>query len=281
MDLLPTVSFIGKTVTRMIVGDNPQTGHSYITDRITGEEMMAFYTPDKILETLFVIQDAGYNTIMPLATPTNIEILKKFRKEGGKLQIIFQPYPREPLSENIPHMLEVEPIGIYHQGTTTDYLTETNDMKTLFDNLELLRNCGVKFGLGTHRPNNVLRAEKENWGVDFYTFCMYNGRRHREGEQSGFLTGKAKDGLVFYSNDRFKAYQIVQQVQKPFIAYKIFAGGQIFNGHTPDEYPAVAEQFIRETYENIKPGDVACVGVFQRDSDQARGNAEIVRRVLG
>ncbi|MBQ9501853.1 MAG: hypothetical protein IJU70_06830 [Lentisphaeria bacterium] len=36
-----------------------------------------------------------------------------------------------------------------------------------------------------------------------------------------------------------------------------------------------------QTYENIKPGDVTCVGVFQRDSDQARENAQIVRRVLG
>ena len=68
MNLLPTTNFLGKTVTRMIVGDNPQTGHSYIVDRITGDEMKAFYTPEKILETLFVIQDAGYNTIMPLST---------------------------------------------------------------------------------------------------------------------------------------------------------------------------------------------------------------------
>ena len=35
-----------------------------------------------------------------------------------------------------------------------------------------------------------------------------------------------------------------------------------------------------ETYANIKPGDVACVGVSQRYTDQARGNAEIVRHVL-
>ena len=280
MELLPTVDFLGHTVTRMIVGDNPQTGHSYIVERIPGEEMTAFYTPEKILETLFVIQDAGYNTIMPLSTPTNLEILKKFRKLGGKLHIVFQPYAREPLAENLPKMLELEPIGIYHQGTTTDYLLETGDEKTFFANLDLLRNSGVKFGIGTHRPSNVLRSEAENWGVDFYTFCMYNGRRGREGEPSAFITGKTKAGLVFISSDRFEAYKVVKKVQKPFIAYKIFAGGQVFNNHTPDEYPAVAEQFIRETYDNIKPGDVTCVGVFQRDTDQARGNAEIVRRVL-
>ncbi|MBQ9366687.1 MAG: hypothetical protein IJT83_02810 [Victivallales bacterium] len=281
MNLLPTTTFLGKTVTRMIVGDNPQTGHSYIVDRITGDEMKAFYTPEKILETLFVIQDAGYNTIMPLSTPENLEILKKFRKEGGKLNIIFQPYTAIPLEEMLPQMLELEPLGIYHQGTKTDFYNETGDMKTFFSNLELLKNSGVKFGIGTHVPETVLRAERENWGADFYTFCMYNARRNRRGEDSGFITGKTKAGLVFYPNDRFDAYKVVQQVKKPFIAYKIFAGGQVFTGHDPSEYPKVAEAFIKETYENIKPGDVACIGVFQRDSDQARGNAEIVRRVLG
>ncbi len=281
MNLLPTTTFLGKTVTRMIVGDNPQTGHSYIVDRITGDEMKAFYTPEKILETLFVIQDAGYNTIMPLSTPQNLEILKKFRKEGGKLNIIFQPYTAIPLEEMLPQMLELEPLGIYHQGTKTDFYNETGDMKTFFSNLELLKNSGVKFGIGTHVPETVLRAERENWGADFYTFCMYNARRNRRGEDSGFITGKTKAGLVFYPNDRFDAYKVVQQVKKPFIAYKIFAGGQVFTGPDPSEYPKVAEAFIKETYENIKPGDVACVGVFQRDSDQARGNAEIVRRILG
>ena len=280
MKLLPTVNFLGHEVTRMIVGDNPQTGHSYIEDRITGADMKAFYTPEKILETLFVIEDAGYNTIMPLAMPSNLEILKKFRKLGGKLNIIFQPYAAEPLEENLPKMLELEPIGIYHQGTTTDYLLETGDEKKFFSNLDLLRNCGVKFGMATHVPDVVLRAERENWGVDFYTFCMYNARRNRKGEPSGFITGKTKAALVFCPDDRFDAYKVVQQVKKPFIAYKILAGGPIFSGHAPEEYPAIAEKFIRETYENIKPGDVACVGVFQRDADQARGNAEIARRAL-
>ena len=67
MQMLPTTNFLGKEITRMIVGDNPQTGHSYIEDIIPGADMKAFYTPEKILETLFVIQDAGYNAILPLS----------------------------------------------------------------------------------------------------------------------------------------------------------------------------------------------------------------------
>lgn len=280
MNMLPTVNFMGKDITRMIVGDNPQTGHSYIPDIISGDEMKAFYTEEKILETLFVIQDAGYNAILPLSTPTNLQILKEFRKQGGKLEIIFQPYTAIPLAEMIPQMMEVEPFGIYHQGTTTDFLMETGDMDTLRKNIELIRATGVKLGLGTHVPDTVLQAEEEDWGIDFYMLCMYNARRNRKGEPSGFITGKTKAGLVFQPQDRFDAYKVIKKVQKPFIAYKIFAGGQIFTGYPASEYPAVAENIIRETYENIKPGDITCIGVFQRDTDQARDNAEIARRVL-
>lgn len=278
--LLPTVNFLGKQITRMIVGDNPQTGHSYIEDIISGMEMKSFYTPEKILETLFAIQEAGYNTILPLSTPTNLKILKEFRRQGGKLEIIFQPYTAESLEINLPLMLELEPFGIYHQGTTTDFLSEKGDFAKVKSNIKLLRSSGVKVGLGTHVPETVLRAEEEDWGVDFYMFCMYNARRGRIGEQSGFITGKTKAELVFRPEDRFDAYKVVQTVQKPFIAYKILAGGQVFYGHDKNEYPAIAEQFIRETYENIKPGDITCVGVFQRDSNQASINADIVRRVL-
>jgi len=280
MKMLPSVNFLGKDITRMIVGDNPQTGHSYIEDRITGEEMLAYYTPEKILETLFTIQDAGYNAILPLSTPTNLAVLKKFRKMGGKLEIIFQPYTGEKLKDNLPKMLELEPLGIYHQGTTTDFLMETGDYKTLFENFELIKNSGVKFGIATHVPDTVLQAERENWGVEFYMFCLYNARRNRIGEQSGFITGKTKANLVFRPDDRFDAYKVIQRVQKPFIAYKILAGGQIYAGHRQEEFPQITETYIQEAYQNIKPGDITCIGVFQRDFDQARENAEIVRRVL-
>ena len=50
MQMLPTTNFLGKEITRMIVGDNPQTGHSYIEDIIPGADMKAFYTPEKILD---------------------------------------------------------------------------------------------------------------------------------------------------------------------------------------------------------------------------------------
>ena len=63
--------------------------------------------------------------------------------------------------------------------------------------------------------NYLRRAEAEDWGVDFYMFCLYNARRNRLGEPSGFITGKTKADLVFCPDDRFDAYEVIKSVQKP------------------------------------------------------------------
>ena len=99
--LLPTVDFFGTQVTKVIIGDNPMTGHSYIQDRITGEEMAAYYTQEKVVEALFTAVDAGFNTLLPLACPKMIAALKEFRRLGGKMNLVFQPYPAHGLAQNI------------------------------------------------------------------------------------------------------------------------------------------------------------------------------------
>ena len=38
---------------------------------------------------------------------------------------------------------------------------------------------------------------------------------------------------------------------------------------------------MREVYGAIKPGDIATVGIFQRDKDQLAENAALLGRVLG
>jgi hypothetical protein len=137
---------------------------------------------------------------------------------------------------------------------------------------------GKPVGLGTHVPETILRSEDEDWGVDFYMACLHNTRK-RGGEPSSFITGKAKH-LKFFMEDREEMFKVIRQVQKPCIAFKVLAGGQMFYGKTPEEIPGVVEAAFRETFANIKPTDLATVGFFQRDKDQLRENAEIAGRVF-
>ena len=86
------VDFFGSKVSKLIIGDNPFNGHSYITQFISKEEMIDYHTEDKILEAMHQMEALGINTMLPLADPYMIRILQHYRANGGKMNFIFQTY---------------------------------------------------------------------------------------------------------------------------------------------------------------------------------------------
>ena len=262
-------SFFGRSVSKLIVGDNPFNGHSYIVYKTPGKEMSDFYTADKILETLFAVEKSGINAMLPLADPFIIRLLGEYERAGGKLQWIFQPYMPMDQRVSVRQMSGLHnTIGVYHQGTTTDFCHETGRTDEILERLEIYRTMGVPVGLGTHRPDVIDRCVREGWDVDFFVACLQNARRSREGEQSGFITGKLKSDLVFYPDDRPVMLRCLQQYDKPVIAFKIFAGGQMFLDKTEAEIRERIKGAYDEVFTALKPDDIAAIGVFQRDKDE-------------
>lgn len=277
--MIPTVDFLGARVSRLTLGDNPFCGHSYVASIHSGDEMMDYYTAENCVRTLFEAEGLGLNTYVALAEPFVLRVIRQYRNEGGTMNILFQSYPAIDLEVNLRMMMACEPIAIYHQGGTADLMVETDEVDRLRDRLKMIRDAGVPAGLGTHEPGTVLRAEAEDWGADFYMTCLYNARKQQRGQQSGFITGKPKE-LVFYPDDRFEMFDAIRQVAKPCIAFKVFAGGQMFIGKTEDEVASLLDATFREVYGNIKPGDVACIGVFQKHRDELRQDAEVVSSIF-
>ena len=105
---------------------------------------------------------------------------------------------------------------------------------------------------------------------------MQNARKGREGEPSGFITGKSKSKLIFYPEDRPVMLETLKKVEKPIIAFKIFAGGQMFLGKSEEEKKQLIKGAYNEVFTALKPNDIAAVGVFQRDSDQIKQNADLL-----
>ena len=214
-----TVNFFGNEISKLILGDNPFNGHSYIEYQTTGTEMKNFYTAEKILETLFKAEENGIRAMLPLADPFIVRLLAEYERAGGKMKYIFQPYMPMDQEVSIRQMMELHnTIGIYHQGTTTDMLYETGRTQELLDRIALYHTMGVPVGIGTHRPDVIELSERENWDVDFYLACMQNARIGREGEPSGFLTGKTKAALTFFPEDRPVMLNTLKNVEKPIIA---------------------------------------------------------------
>ena len=157
------VDFFGKKVSKLIVGDNPITGHSYIPHLVPGTEMIDYYKTENVLKLLFELEELGVNTMLPLAHPYVLRVLGEFKRAGGKMQFIFQPYMPMNQYASCREMMELEPIGIYHQGTTTDFLYESGKIDEIKENIKKFRELGVPVGLGTHVPEVIERSEEEGW----------------------------------------------------------------------------------------------------------------------
>lgn len=269
------VDFFGHKLTKLIIGDNPMTGHSYIEDKITGKEMKTYYNAETLKKTFHYIEKIGFNTMLPLADPYMVRLFSEYQNEGGNMKFIWQPYM--PMNQQVSmwQLQELNTIGIYHQGTTTDNLYETGRIEKIKENIKMWREMGVPVGLASHYPEVIERCEEENWGADFYLASMHNARRGREGEPSGFFSGKTKAHVVFYPEDRAVMLNTLKHIDKPIIAYKIFAGGQLFLKANPEE----KRQLIKDTYDEVfsvlKPNDLAAIGVFQRDRDEVKENYEL------
>ena len=190
------VDFFEHKVSKLIIGDNPFNGHSYITDYISGKEMMDYHTEDKIFEIMEHMESLGINTMLPLAEPYMIRVLQHYRNNGGKMNFIFQLYAPMMLEVSMRQIMEVDPIGVYVSGSLTDSRYETDRNHETLEILEKLKTLGIKVGLGTHHPEVIRLSESECWNPDFYLACMYNFRRNRRGEESGFITGHSKAGVI-------------------------------------------------------------------------------------
>lgn len=275
------IDFFGNKVSKLIIGDNPFNGHSYIVDSIPGAEMKNYYTEEKFLEEIHKMEELGINTMLPLADPFVIRVLQHYRANGGKMNFIFQTYApmmttRESAEISVMQMMSVDPIAIYLSGTFTDVRFETERAGDIAPMIETLKKgSGIPIGLGTHRPDVIEASEKEDWGADFYMACMYNARKNREGEESGFITGKSKGRLVFYAEDRPVMLETLKSVEKPIIAFKIFAGGQMLLDKSEEERKVLIKDAYNTIFKSLKPNDLAVAGIFSKYHDQLTENVSV------
>ena len=274
------VNFFGNKVSKLICGDNPFNGHSYITDYITGKEMVDYHTEDKILEAMHKMEELGINTMLPLSDPYIIRVLQHYRNNGGKMNFIFQLYSPmlsgDAFKVNMRLMQSVDPIAVYIPGSLVDVNFERGNCDEVHRvTKEIRENMDVKVGLGTHHPEVISHSEKEGWDHDFYVACMYNFRRNREGEKSGFLTGKSKSGITIVESDRAVMLNTLSNIQRPVIAFKIFGGGQLLVDEEEGTRRVLIKDIYNTVFSSLKPDDFAAIGIFQKYHDQLTENVSV------
>ena len=260
MTEVPTVDFCGLNVTRLILGANPFGGFSH-QSKERNEEMIAYYTVERIKETWQRAEAAGINTMITnTTTPHVMQAVREYLADGGRLQWIAQiaEGEHESMLDAIDEAAAIGAKAAYFIGRRIEALQREGDEERLRSWLDRVRSYGIPAGVAGHG------AEVHDWVdsldvADFHAVCFFRCGSLHDGQ-----------GLKFKLHDMAAAVECMRKIQKPCIGYKIMAAGRI-DPHMAFEY----------AFENIKLTDVVNVGMHRGDKDDMiEENVSLVRHVL-
>ncbi|NLC59225.1 MAG: hypothetical protein GX774_20500 [Armatimonadetes bacterium] len=260
--MLPTIDLCGLSVTRLILGGNPFSGFSHQSHE-RDEEMLNYYTVERLKETLRRAEAAGLNTTIMRSDLHVHRLLREYYNEGGTLQWIAQvgaDSGQQSVSQAIDAAVAAGAKAIYIHGGHVDQAYAEQDAGPLTEWLERIRRHHLPAGVAGHAPEAHLWVH--SLGIaDFHAVCFYNcGSLHRGG------------GDRFDRADPPRAVAAIQQITVPCIAYKILGAGRV-----------PAREAFEYAFANIKRTDAVNVGIYRGDNDRmveedAALTAEILAR---
>ena len=267
--MLPTVSFGKHTLSRLIIGDNPIYGYSHF-NRLLSNHQTDWHTPDQVMATLRRAEEVGITGWQNTLTDRSLSDLTRYRDEGGAIQWLCLSTGRWYTE---PHLVaeagKHNPIGIApHGGAVSGRAYRENRMDILHDLTKRIRDTGAMVGVSAHKPEVVAVVEDEGWDVDYYMTALYDIQGGHEEFEAKF--GYAPLGEVYLRDHRPKMAKMIQQTDKPCIAFKVLAAGRTIGSN--DSIRAE----VKWALEHIKPTDVLLLGMYQQFGDQIGENAALV-----
>lgn len=273
--MLPTVDFCGKKVTRFISGGNPISGFSHFSPELD-QEMIDFFTGANTVKYLHECKRQGMNTFQTRGDRHTMRLVHEYRQDGGDLQWIVQTASElRDLPGNVRQIAGCKPIGIYIHGTWVDNKWHEGEMDDVRDLLKCIHDQGLPAGVASHQPRVIEYLDEHDWEMDFFMTCFYNLARGYKGAPAEDKA-KLKEGKeTFLPEDPVAMTEVIKKVSRPCIAFKIMGAGRTCG--TPEE----VRKSFQFAFDNIKPGDLVNVGMFNGRKNQVAENAAIVRDILG
>ncbi|HUS80861.1 MAG TPA: hypothetical protein VM283_06305 [Armatimonadota bacterium] len=260
--MLPRVDFCGFEVSRLIIGGNPFSGFSHQSGE-RDQEMMNYYTVERIKETLRRAESAGINTTIMRSDNHIHRMLREYYNEGGALQWIAQiAGDREAPDWGVAvrRAVAAGAKAAYLHGGVLDACFADRDAGGFAKLVDVMHEGGVPVGTAGHSSEAHLWAHELDLPLDFHVVCFYNCGSLHDGK-----------GEKFKPEDPPHAVAAIREINKPCIGYKIMAAGRV--------EPREAFEYA---FANIKPGDCVNVGIYRGDRDNmVEDNVALVEDILG
>lgn len=238
---------LGKVeVSRFLVGSNPFSGFSHLGIE-TDQAMRRWFSVGRIKEVLRQAESLGITGILGRVDLHMIRMILEYRTEGGTLQWLAQTCPGVgPQVECIHAARDSGAVACHLHGGHMDWLFAQGRAEEAFPLIELIHESGMAAGMAAHRPEVHRWAEASGLPVDYY-MCSYYNPIPREN------TPEHRAGLqeVYAEPDRLAMMELIAELTKPAIHYKVMAAGR----NDP------AEAFGRVA-DNLRAGDLCCVGIY-------------------
>jgi hypothetical protein len=254
-------------VSRLISGGNLISGWAHSRDlHYVPSLMRAYNTEEKVLDTLQLLEESGVNAIIADPVKKPKEILARYWKErGGKMQWVAEGHPdMEDWRTNIAQSIDFGAAAVYVQGVKGDQFYKAGRMDLLGKCVEFIKSKGVPAGIGAHKLEVIAAAEENKYGAEFYVKTLHHSGywSARKPEQKEDVVDCRTDNYWDLDPERTTAY--MQEVEKPWIAFKVLAAGAIR-----------PESGFKYAFE--KGADFICVGMFDF---QVQQNVALVKALV-
>ena len=264
---LPTGKIGKLTISRLISGGNLISGWAHSRDLQYVPSLMRHYnTEEKVMDTLQLLEEHGVNTLIADPAKNVMQVLGRYWKErGGKIQWIAEGHPEVgDWKTNMKQSIDFGAAAVYVQGVRSDRFYKDGKLDLLGKCVELVKSQGVPAGIGAHKLEVVIESEKNKYGAEFYvkTHHHTNYWSTRRPDQTLDVVENPVDN--YWDMDPKRTAAFMQEVQKPWIAFKVLAAGAIR-----------PESGFRFALEN--GADFICVGMFDF---QVEANVALVRKLL-
>jgi hypothetical protein len=239
-------------ISRVIIGGNPMGGFSHSRDlSYVGRLMKAYFTNEKISETLALAEKCGINAF--LTTPMLIPQVQYHWKQGGKIQFISDGGSTPQAS------IDAGAAAVYIQGQNCDRMVSRGNWDGINNSLELIRKNGLPAGIGAHSLDTIKACVAKGLTPDFWMKTFHSSKywsANVQPEQDNNWCPAPDDVIAF-----------MKDLKEPWIAFKVMAAGAIA--------PKEAFQFA---FQN--GADFICAGMFDwQVVDNTNTTLEVVAEV--
>jgi len=229
---LPTGQIGKLQISRMLLGGNLLTHYTHSRDLRYVYNLAAHYNTDaKIMETMAVAERHGVNTLVIHNPPHAIEVLKKYRKEGGKIQWIICPTATvvnglEVYTAQVKELVDAGCEAIYLWGVSADALVSQRRIDLVAGAVEVAKKLGVPSGVGAHDLRVIEQCEQNKVPADFYIKTFHH-HEYPSAPKPDQLKNPTAEVPAYWCKDPQGTLELMKNVEKPWLAFKVMAAGAI------------------------------------------------------